>query len=537
MNENGSKQSSLTPVRLNKLPHPHMKHLSAATRILLAFVIVKILLHFFTANTLGFHRDEFLYLALGRHLDWGFWSNPPFIGLVGWCTQHLLGDSLLATRVPSAFAGGALLLLTGLMVRDLGGGRFAQVVCGTAMLFSLAWLRTSSMLQPVPFDILCWTFLSFSVVKWLKTGDTRWWWAIGAGVGVGFLIKYSLVFWITAFVPALLLTPRRTVLLTRAPWLSVMLAFVIILPNLLWQWHYHFPVVHHMEELARNQLDHVQPINFLVDQLLMQGPGGALIWLTGLVFLLRSDVMRPYRLVAWFYIFIILVFLALNGKSYYTLGAYPVLTAAGSVFWERFLQKTWSRTILVAAVALPGLLLFPTGIPLWPAPQLQAYFQRLTDAGIVTTRWEDGDLHPLPQDYADMLGWTELAAVTDSAIAMANTDHYIVYGENYGQAGAVSILCRTDIKNHTYSFSDSYRLWAPLNLPQGTQTLIYINDELGDDIQNLFADIRLVGGITHPLARERGTTVWLCQQPRRDLAIFWSEVVQEVRSRSGLSPE
>lgn len=514
-----------------------MKHLSAASRILLAFVIVKILLHLFTAHTLGFHRDEFLYLALGRHLDWGFWSNPPFIGLVGWCSQHLLGDSVLATRVPSAFAGGGLLLLTGLMVRDLGGGRFAQIICGTAMLFSVAWLRTSSMLQPVPFDILCWSFLSFSIIRWLKTGDARWWWAIGAGVGIGFLIKYSLMFWIAALVPALLLSPRRTVLLTPAPWLAVLLAFFIMLPNVLWQWHYHFPVVHHMQELARNQLDNVQPLNFLVDQILMQGPGGALVWLAGLGFLLLGASMRPFRLNGWFYVFVLLIFLAFNGKSYYTLGAYPVLIAAGAVFWERFLQKTWLRIVLVATVAVPGILFFPTGIPLWPAPQLQAYFQQLTDAGIVTTRWEDGELHPLPQDYADMLGWTELAAVTDSAVAMAGTDQYIVYGENYGQAGAVSHLCNADIRNRTYSFSDSYRLWAPLHLPQGTQTLIYINDELGEDVQALFADIRKMGEITHPLARERGTAVWLCRQPRRDMDNFWSEVVSGMRRKSGLSPE
>lgn len=118
-----------------------MKRLPAFVYIPLAFALFKILLHLATANTLGFHRDEFLYLALGRHLDWGFWSNPPFIGFVSWLSQNLLGDSLIATRFLSALCGGGLVLLTGLLVRDLGGGRYAQVLCGTAMLFSIAWLR------------------------------------------------------------------------------------------------------------------------------------------------------------------------------------------------------------------------------------------------------------------------------------------------------------------------------------------------------------------------------------------------------------
>lgn len=513
-----------------------MKRLSDATYILLAFAVLKILLHLLTADQLGFHRDEFLYLELGRHLDWGFWSNPPMIGAVSWFSQTFFGDSVLATRLPSALAGGGLLLLTGLMVRELGGGRFAQILCGAGMLFSIAWLRTFSMLQPVPFDVLCWALLSFGLLKWLKTDDPRWWWWIGAMAGICFLNKYTLVFWVAALLPALLLTPRRSVLLTKAPWLAAGLALLIILPNLIWQWHNNFPVARHMEELARSQLDHVEPVNFLVDQLLMQGPGGMVLWIAGLLFLLRAPVMRPYRLLGWFYLAILLIFLVLNGKSYYTLGTYPVLMAAGAVYWERFLQKTWSRAVLVVAVVLPGIPLFPTGIPIWPADKLVTYFQKLTDAGVVAVRWEDGELHPLPQDYADMLGWTELAAVVDSAVRIAGINNCLIYGENYGQAGAVSHLCGPDIRARTVSFSDSYRLWVPGHLPAGTNTLIYINDELGEDVQALFADIQIIGAIENPLAREHGTTVWMCRQPRSEMDVFWSERVQEIRDAFGILP-
>lgn len=158
---------------------PGMKRLLPVLYIPLAFALVKILLHLTTAATLGFHRDEFLYLALGHHLDWGFWSNPPFIGFVSWVSQNLLGDSLLSTRILPALCGGGLVLVTGLMVRDWGGGRFAQVLCGAAMLFSIAWLRAFSMLQPVPFDVFFWALLSFGLLKWLKTNDMR-----GGGLSV-----------------------------------------------------------------------------------------------------------------------------------------------------------------------------------------------------------------------------------------------------------------------------------------------------------------------------------------------------------------
>ncbi|MBV6439833.1 MAG: hypothetical protein EPGJADBJ_01487 [Saprospiraceae bacterium] len=508
-----------------------MKRLPAVIYLPFAFALAKVLLHFATAATLGFHRDEFLYLALGRHLDWGFWSNPPFIGFVAWVSQNLLGDSLFATRVIPALCGGGLVLLTGLMVRDLGGGRFAQALCGTAMLFSIAWLRAFSMLQPVPFDVFFWALLSFGLLKWLQTNDTRWWWFVGTVAGIGFLNKYTLVFWAAALLAALLLTPQRRVLATRAPWLAAGIALIILSPNLVWQWHYNFPVVHHMEELARNQLDNVQPVHFLLDQFLFHGPG-TLLWLAGLIFLLRAPAMRPYRLLGWFYVALLLIFLALNGKSYYTLGAYPVLFSAGAVWWERFLKNVWLRAGLVVLIVSLALPLFPTGIPVWRPERLVQYFGNLTDKGIVAVRWEDGALHPLPQDYADMLGWAELAAQVYKADALAGGQLYLIYGENYGQAGAVEYYFRKNGKRSTaVSFADSYRLWAPDSLPPEVQTLIYINDDdPGEDVQALFADIQLVGRIENPLAREYGTGVWLCRSPRSDVAAFWAERVGMVKA-------
>lgn len=496
-------------------------------RIALLFALAKIGLHLAAADKLGFHRDEFLYLALGCHLDWGFWSNGPFIGALSWASQALFGGSLLAVRLLPAFAGGGLVLLAGLMARELGGGRFAQILCGAAMLLSVAWLRAFGMLMPVPFDVFFWALLSFFLLKWLKTNNPRWWWAVGAAAGLGFLNKYSLVFWAMGLFVALLLTPQRRALATRGPWLAAGLALGITLPNLWWQWRYDFPAVGHMRELAESQLVHVEPLNFLIDQLLMQGPGGAVVWLAGLFFLLRAEAMRPYRVLGWHGVAVVAIFLILNGKSYYTLGVYPVLIAAGAVWWERFLQKTGARAALVALVVGLALPLVPTGVPLWPAERLAGYFQWLDlDAAV---RWEDGALHALPQDYADMLGWPELAALADTALARARDPrNCLIYAENYGQAGAIAHLGHAPRGTLRASFSDSWKLWAPKKLPENVNTLIYVNDELGEDVAALFVDIQKIGEIQNPLARERGTAVWLCRQPRRSLPEFWAERMQTV---------
>lgn len=517
-----------------------MKYRSIAKgipRIAAFFALAQVALHLLTADNLGFHRDEFLYLSLGRHLDWGYWSNGPLIGVISWLSQHLFGNSLLATRVFPALAGGIVVLLSGLMVRDWGGGRFAQLLNGTVMFCSLAWLRAFGMLQPVAFDILFWALLSWALFKWLKTNDVRWWRWIGLFAGIGFLNKYSVGFWAIGLLPALLLTERRTILASRYPWMAALWAVVLISPNIWWQWHYHFPVVGHMRELAASQLVNVRPLNFLLDQLLMHGPGGALVWIAGLVFLFRAKDMRPYRLLAWHFAAVIAVFLLLNGKSYYTLGLYPAVIAAGAASWERMLTKIWSRTVLLVFVVLLALPLLPAGIPLWPAAQLKDYFHWLTnDAGIdAAVRWEDGQLHDLPQDFADMLGWHELAALTDTAFSRAgDPQKVLVYCENYGQAGAVEQLGNPALRPRLVSFADSYRLRVSERLPGEVNTLIYVNDELGEDVANLFANVQKIGEITDPLARERGTTVWLCRQPSSSLPEFWAKRVGEVKALYGL---
>lgn len=495
----------------------------ATTVLPIGFAVAKTGIHLLSAQNLGFQRDEFLYLALGRHLDWGYWSNPPFIGAVSWTAQHLFGDTLWATRLMPALCGGLFVWLVLRMVRELGGGAWAMFGCGMALLGSLAWLRTFSMFQPVPFDVLYWTLPQFFLLRWLNTKDPHWWWALGASVGLGLLNKYTLVFFGVAFLLALLCVPERKVLLSRQPWLAAGIALALLSPNLYWQWQQGFPVLQHFQELKASQLDHVEPLNFLLDQFLFHGPA-VLVWGAGLLFLLRAPTMRPYRVLGWFFVAVLGVFLAFSGKSYYTIGAYPVLFAAGAVFWAQRLRHKGAQIGFAAVLLMLQLPLLPYGLPLWSAERLAAYFQRVPIEGGL--RWEDGEIHPLPQDYADMLGWPELGALVDTALIQSgNPEACLVYGENYGQAGAAAHYSALHGKSEAVSFSDSYRLWVPRQLPATCNTLIYINDELGEDVAALFADIRQIGSIEHPLAREKGSSVWLCQSPKRPFPDFWAERV------------
>ena len=498
--------------------------MKASPRIVLCFVTVKIFLHLATAQSLGFHRDELLYLALGRHPAWGYWSNPPFTGMLAWLSQTVLGPSLLATHVFPALAGGLLVWIVLTMVAEFGGGRYAQILCGVALLFSPAMLRTASLFQPVVFDLLFWTLAIWCTLRLVNTGQKRWLLWLGVSMGVGLLNKYSVVFLAICLPAAALLTPQRRWLATPSAWLAVLIALCIVLPNLLWQWQYQFPVVHHMAELKASQLAGVKPADFFIDQLMMNG-WAFLIWLPGLWWLLRSP--GPWRMFGWLALLTVLLLLVLHGKGYYTLGVYPVLIAAGSVFWENTLSRVWQKVALPAWLALGGLLLLPIGFPVFSAEKLVNYFAWLRLEPVL--RWEQGNIERLPQDYADMLGWPEMAALVDTAVSRAGDPrNCLIYGDNYGQTGAIEhFLPALAATGRVASFSDSYLLWAPDTLPDNVNTLIYVNDELGEDVQNGFADIQRIGEVANPLARERGTGVWLCRKPNGHFPDFWAKRARE----------
>ena len=224
--------------------------------------------------------------------------------------------------------------------------------------------------------------------------------------------------------------------------------------------------------------------------------------------------------------------LLLKGKSYYTLGIMPVLIAAGGAAYDRWFRNRALRIIFplaVLLVAFPGV---PAGLPVWDKDGLRKYFSDLEekygfDFG---RRFEDGSIHSLPQDYADMIGWEELTALADSAYSMIEDKNAaIIYGENYGHAGAITIIGRKHGLPEAVSFHESFRYWFPHEFPVEIKSLIYINHELGADVAQLFADIRLVGKISDPDAREYGASVYLCEEPVTSFNDFWRERTADMR--------
>ena len=217
----------------------------------------------------------------------------------------------------------------------------------------------------------------------------------------------------------------------------------------------------------------------------------------------------------------------LKGKSYYTLGVFPLLIASGAVAYEQWLSEIWKRILFIVILILVTLPVVPIGIPVFKTPGLIKYFEFQEDKlGIdLGRRFEDGTIHSLPQDYADMLGWVELTTVADSAYRMVrDKGACFIYGENYGQAGAITVIGKKYGLPEAISFSESFQYWIPRQFEPDIKSVLYINDEEpGEDVRALFSRITMVGSISNPHSREYRTAVYLCEEPARSFNDFWTE--------------
>ena len=300
--------------------------------------IFTLVVHMATYNTLGFHRDELLYLELGRHLAAGYWSNPPLIGFISYITQLLPGSALFTLRLFPALAGALLIIITGLMTRELGGKTYAQVLACISLAISLLFMRAFSMFQPVCFDILFWSLILYAFLRYINTERPLYLILVGVAFGFGFLNKYMVIFLAAGLALAVIPTPYRRLWISRYSWLAILIALVLLLPNIIWQYIHGFPVLNHMKELKETQLVNVKRMNIILDQILMFTIS-TLVWVAGLIWLIKSKNAKKFRVFGYAYVAIILIFLLLRGKSYYMAGLYPILFAAGGVSWEDVSEK------------------------------------------------------------------------------------------------------------------------------------------------------------------------------------------------------
>lgn len=482
------------------------------------FIALKLALPFFLLDpSFGLHRDEYLYYEQGRHMDWGFLENPPLLGVLA-AISRLLGGGFFAIRMWPAFAGAATIWLLFKMVKGFGGGLYALLLAGIGFGLSV-YLRIHILFQPTFLEIFFWTAACFFLQRYLLQGQRRHLAAVALMLALGWWSKYSVLFFGAALFGALLLTPHRKLLLRRDLWMAVGLGAVLVLPNIFWQWRHNWPLAHHMAELRETQLKYISRGNFLKEQLAMFIPA-TLLTFGGLYALLRGG---RFRLLGWLYIGIIALLLLGSAKGYYSVGIYPMLLAAGAAWLERSLRSVVLRTTLAVVMVVAGI---PMPFLMWPmhAPaQMAAFNQRWDLAGKGALKWEDQQNHLLQQDFADMLGWDELAQKTGTfyqSLPKSVRDSTLIYGRNYGYAGSLIYhSADTAFRNRVISDNGTFLLWIPDSLPY--RHLLFVGEsapEPGDEVFEHFRSIRRVDACINPYSRQYGSVILFFEQA--DTAAF-----------------
>ena len=473
------------------------------------------------------HRDEFLYLAEGNHLAWGFMEVPPMLSIFAWLT-NFLGDGMFWIKLWPSLFGAAIFIVAGKIVLSQGGRSFALWLLFLSFTFSV-YLRLFFLFQPNPPEVFFWTMMVYSIIRYAATNNNKWLYVFGVSVGLGMLSKYSVAFYTVSVLAGVLLTKYRTIFINKHFWLAALVGFVIFLPNLLWQYNHQFPVFYHMRELQQTQLQYVSPLSFLADQIIMFLPC-CFVWLAGLYYVFFSQSEKRFRFVGWAYVFVIIILLIGHGKNYYALGAYPVLLAFGAYNLERITvaKKVW-RYVMMVPIFILGFIFLPLALPLYEPAKLALFYQKTGAEKTGVLKWEDLQNHPLPQDFSDMLGWEEMAkkvATAYHSLSPLEQQQTLIFCNNYGMAGAVNYYGKKYNLPEAYSDNASFLYWLPDNMPMHNLILVCTDtDELKHDYIRFFRSAQFTDSVTNEYARERGDFIMLAKGADERFARFFNKKI------------
>jgi len=499
-----------------------------AYQIVLIFALAKLLVHLLTATNYGFQRDAYLYLAQSQHLDWGFFSTPPLTALITRLHTLIWGDSLLAVRLLPALIGAVSIFLVGWLIKQLKGGPMALLIGLSAYFVSPAFLRPAALLQPTIFNHLFWLLAAVVIFQMIRRQDPKLiLWMIPV-LGLGWMAKYSIIFYGFALLAALIISRQRKLLWSWYLPVALVGGLLVILPNLIWQYQHNWPVISHMSELQETQLGNVLIKDFLFAQLFMHLPALP-VWLGGLIWLIFNRKHRDFRIFAWAFVITLVLIILLKGKFYYTIAAYTILVVFGAVAWEQWAARSRSFVVYIVLFLIlsNGLFVLPFSLPVFKPERMVDYDQKILKLGMdMMLKWEDGQVHDLPQDYADMVGWDELGEKVWTffeALPESVQAETWLFGEFYGCAGPMSYFRPDPSYPDAFSFNDAFMEWIPRK--PGFTHLIYVG--YSDRLPLYFGEMELVGTVDHPHFRERGLPIHFGSYPTQKLRDDWEETWQE----------
>jgi Dolichyl-phosphate-mannose-protein mannosyltransferase len=491
-----------------------------------ALAVLGTILHFAFSGRYGYFRDELYYAACGEHLAWGYVDHAPFVALTARVSRAIWGDSLFAVRFFPALAAAAKVYMAGWMARELNGGHFAQSLAALAVLLAPIYLTFDSFLSMNSFEPLFWMACAAILLRILNGANERLWLLFGLVAGIGILNKHSMLFFISGVFGGLCLTPARRELTKRWVWLAGVVAFVIFLPNLLWEIEHGWPTIALLHAVIGTKYSTVTPWEFIWQQSLLTHPLATPIWLAGLGCLLFDTSGKRYAALGFAYLIVLVELIALHGKIYYLAPAYPMLFAAGAAWIERQVLPragVWLKPVAISVLIVGGLTAAPLAMPILPAEYAVKYCRFWN---VESVHVETMPLGELPQFFADMYGWPEqvdAVASVFNALSPEDREKCAVLAYNYGEAGAIDYLGPARGLPKAISGHNQYALWGPGGYSGDVVIAIGFSQE---QLREIFDDVRPATKVTshYAMPEETNLTVFICRRPKRTLEDMWAKL-------------
>ncbi len=482
--------------------------------ILAYLALFKFILHLLVNGQYGYFRDELSYLDDIKRLDWGYVDHPPLTPFLGSIAHFFFQDSLVGLRLVPALASAGVLFFTGLIAREFGGRRLAQIAAVLCLLSSPVSLIFGVLFQAAALEQLFWIICCFLLVRLLKTDNPKLWLAIGLIIGLSALNKYSIAFFVVGTVVALLLTPTRKHLLTLWPWLGAALAGLLFLPNLFWLIQHNFISLEYTRSINARDVSIGRADNFLPEQFYqIINPVTVPLWLAGLYYLLVKE--PRYRLIGFSYLIVLVLLLVLQGRSYYLAPAYPVIMAAGSVMLEQWLLKgSRLKFAYLGLLIVASLVFMPLGLPILP---------------VGSDPWRT--VIKVNDTFAEMIGWEELVGSVGEfyqGLPPQERANTAILAGNYGEAGAINLYGRAYGLPQAISPVNSYYYWSQGRLKADTYIILGYTRRGINQLQALCGEVQpVVTTVTNRYNIENEETryqIYLCRNLKTPLVEAWPDM-------------
>ncbi|MGB7925897.1 MAG: glycosyltransferase family 39 protein [Pyrinomonadaceae bacterium] len=492
--------------------------------IAVCFALVKLLVHLFANRGYGYFRDELYFLACGEHLDWGYVDHAPMVALAAKLSRTLLGDSLSAIRFLPALAGAVKVLLAGLLVREFGGRRFSVMLACLCVLVVPVYLGIDNFLSMNAFEPVFWMGCVYFIVLAINRNDPRYLLGFGALAGLGLQNKHSMLIFGLAFVAGLALTPARRLLADKWLWIAGAIAFVIFLPNIIWEQQHNWATLELLNNVKTSGKNvTLSPLEFIWQQVLFLLPLTAPVWIGSLWFFFFDGQGRRYRLLGVTYVAALLLMILMKGKNYYLAPIYPMLFAGGAVLWEKLLAGrrygAWLKVAYPVILVASGAVFAPMSLPVLPVETLIRYQHAL---GFKPSKTEVGHEGVLPQHFGDMFGWPEMVEAVASVyhgLPPEERAKAAVYGGNYGEAGAIDLFGPRYGLPKAISAHQNYFLWGPRDY---TGEVMIVLQAEREELEQGCASVEEGPRLNHPYAMtEEHYAIFICRGLKRPLPQLW----------------